>query len=233
MIEAARQLRRAVQQLAFNPPVAQVYNPLAYAWGAHRQYLQTYARTRKRVLFLGMNPGPFGMAQTGIPFGEVRAVVDWLKLKADIDAPAQQHEKRPVLGFDCPRSEISGRRLWGLFARRFGTAEQFFHDHFVVNYCPLLFLEASGCNRTPDKLPNAELAPLTQACDAHLQRVVEILAPQWIIGVGRFAENRARTLFASPGPNVGTILHPSPASPASNADWEGKATRALEELGVW
>ena len=36
----------------------------------------------KRVVFLGMNPGPFGMAQVGVPFGEVAAVRDWLRIDA-------------------------------------------------------------------------------------------------------------------------------------------------------
>ncbi|MBT5927406.1 MAG: single-stranded DNA-binding protein, partial [Verrucomicrobia bacterium] len=29
------------------------------------------------------------------------------------------------------------------------------------------------------------------------------------------------------------ILHPSPASPAANKDWKGKATKKLVEAGVW
>ena len=210
-----------------------VYNPLFYAWQSHCQYLTRYGHGKKRVLFLGMNPGPFGMAQTGVPFGEVRAVRDWMGIVAPVNTPAEQHSKRPVLGFECPRSEVSGRRLWGLFAERFGTAKDFFGEHFVVNYCPLLFLEASGCNRTPDKLPAGEAAPLLEACDAHLSRMVEILEPEWLIGVGRFAEQRARTVFQEGRLQIGTIHHPSPASPASNRDWAGTVVRQLQGLGVW
>jgi single-strand selective monofunctional uracil DNA glycosylase len=231
LTQRAEALRDAVARLTFRAPVTHVYNPLQYAWRPHQEYVARYGHTPKRVLFLGMNPGPFGMAQTGIPFGEVRAVREWLRISAPVDAPAVLHPKRPVAGFDCPRSEVSGRRLWGLFAARFGTAEHFFSAHFVVNYCPLLFLEASGCNRTPDKLPGAELRPLREACDAHLRAVIDALQVQWIIGVGRFAADRAQEI--APGMQIGTILHPSPASPSANRDWEGTATRQLEQLGVW
>ncbi|MDQ2919545.1 MAG: single-stranded DNA-binding protein, partial [Verrucomicrobiota bacterium] len=91
VIRAAADLRDAAKRLHFVAPVSHVYNPLEYGWAAHEKYLQRYADTRKRVVFLGMNPGPFGMAQTGIPFGEIAAVRDWLGIKAPIGRPRQQH----------------------------------------------------------------------------------------------------------------------------------------------
>src|SRR5262245_45932965 len=115
LIDAARQLSAQVDRFKFKPPVAHVYNPLGYARKAHEEYLLRVGAAPKRVMFLGMNPGPFGMTQTGIPFGEVAAVRDWLGIRAVIDAPKIQHPQRPIQGFDCPRSEVSGRRLWGLF----------------------------------------------------------------------------------------------------------------------
>jgi single-strand selective monofunctional uracil DNA glycosylase len=180
-----------------------------------------------------MNPGPFGMVQTGIPFGQVAAVRDWLQIDAPIGTPPKQHPKRMVTGFACRRSEVSGERLWGLFATRFGFASAFFEKHFVVNYCPLAFLEASGRNRTPDKLPAIEREALFKACDKHLRVAIEILAPKWLIGVGDFAANRARQVFADERLQLGKVLHPSPACPASNVDWPGKATTQLRKLGVW
>jgi single-strand selective monofunctional uracil DNA glycosylase len=237
LISAARTLRDAVDQLRFALPVTHVYNPLRYAWRAHELYLRRYATTPKRVLFLGMNPGPFGMAQTGVPFGQVAAVRDWLGITAKIDRPPREHPKRPVTGFECQRSEVSGERLWGLFAKRFGTPDKFFRDHFVANYCPLAFIEESGRNRTPDKLPPAERAALFAACDAHLLAIIRILKPDWLIGVGDFAMKRAAAIFASDNPPVrlglGRILHPSPACPASNNDWAGAVTAQLRQLGVW
>jgi single-strand selective monofunctional uracil DNA glycosylase len=233
LVRAARQLRSAVSDLKFSAPVACVYNPLNYAWPAHATYLRRFGNSRKRVVFLGMNPGPFGMTQTGVPFGEVAAVRDWLGINARIGKPAQEHPRRPIEGFACRRSEVSGLRWWGLFARRFGRAEEFFQAHFVANYCPLAFVEESGRNLTPDKLPAREVAPLYAACDRHLRRVIAALQPEWLIGVGDFAERRARALLANSGVTLGKILHPSPASPAANRDWAGQVTRQLESLGVW
>ncbi|MCC6234008.1 MAG: single-stranded DNA-binding protein [Verrucomicrobiales bacterium] len=232
----ARRLGEAVGALRFAAPVAHVYNPLEYAWRPHQAYLARYGQGRKRVVFVGMNPGPFGMAQTGVPFGEVAAVRDWMGITAEVGTPPGMHAKRPVEGFDCPRSEVSGRRLWGLFAARFGTATAFFAEHFVVNYCPLLFLANTGANLTPDKFPAAETERLFSACDAHLREVVLQLQPEWVIGVGAFAEGRARGAMEGAtgwGGRFGRVLHPSPASPAANRGWAEAATRELLAAGVW
>lgn len=234
MIAAARDLRDAVDALPFAAPVSHVYNPLRYAGAAHEDYLKKFASAPKRIVFLGMNPGPFGMVQTGVPFGEVAAVRDWMGVKAIIDKPAAEHPRRTIEGLACTRSEVSGRRLWGLFAARFGSAERFFAEHFVVNYCPLAFLSATGSNLTPDKLPRREVEPLFAACDAHLRRVVEVLQPEWLVGVGGFALARAVPVAeAQPGVRTAQILHPSPASPAANRGWGAAATRQLEACGAW
>ena len=233
LIASAQELSARVRILKFAPPVTHVYNPLTYAWRAHELYLRRYGDSPKRVIFLGMNPGPFGMAQTGIPFGQIAAVRNWLGIFSKIDKPSKENPKRPVLGFDCHRSEISGERLWELFAKRFGTAQDFFRDHIVLNYCPLAFVEKSGRNRTPDKLPPRERQKLFAACDEHLLEVVRILEPEWLIGVGDFAAKRARAVVVGSSPRIGQILHPSPACPASNNDWAGKVTSQLRELGVW
>lgn len=222
-----------MDELQFAPPVSHVYNPLNYAWGPHEIYLRKFGKTRKRVVFLGMNPGPFGMAQTGVPFGEVGAVRDWLQITAPIGQPERQHPRRPVTGFTCPRSEVSGQRLWGLFAKRFRRPEGFFTDHIVMNYCPLAFIEGSGRNRTPDKLPAAEKGALFAACNEHLRAIVAALEPEWLIGIGDFALNRALEVFQNAAPRLGRILHPSPASPAANRNWSAQATHQLRQLGVW
>jgi single-strand selective monofunctional uracil DNA glycosylase len=233
LIHAAQRLSAAVGKLRFGPPVAFVYNPLRYAWSAHAAYLRRFANPPKRVVFLGMNPGPFGMVQTGVPFGEVAAVRDWLGIETKIGQPAREHPKRPAQGFACVRSEVSGRRLWQFFAARFGTPENFFAEHLVLNYCPLAFLEACGRNLTPDKLPAAAREKLVAACDAHLREVVGTLKPEWLIGVGDFAARRAGEVLADLPVQVGRILHPSPASPAANRDWAGQAEAELRKLGVW
>src|SRR5262245_5124938 len=194
LIEAAIELRAAVDCLKFKPPVACVYNPLKYAWAAHETYLKKYGNSPKRVVFLGMNPGPFGMVQTGVPFGEVNAVRDWMKIETSVGKPGYEHPRRPVQGFACKRSEVSGQRLWGLFAERFGAAKNFFAEHFVVNYCPLAFFDQDARNLTPDKLSVVQAASLIAACDHHLRCIVEILQPAWLIGIGDFAEKRAKAV---------------------------------------
>jgi len=218
--------------LSFAPPVAFVYNPLVYAWGPFRRYLELYGAGPKEVVLLGMNPGPFGMAQTGIPFGEVALARDWLKVSGKVGRPSPEHPKRPVQGFDCVRSEVSGARLWGWARERFKTPERFFARFFVANYCPLVFMEEGGANRTPDKLPASEREPLEAACDAALRGLVERLRPSWVVGVGAFAEGRARSALAGLPVKVGSILHPSPASPAANRGWAPAAERGFAALGI-
>jgi len=232
ILASERALCRALAELRFGAPVSHVYNPLEYAWRPHAAYVRRYVHAPVRVLFFGMNPGPFGMAQTGVPFGEVAHVRDWLGIQARVDKPAREHPKRPVAGFACPRSEVSGARLWGALRARYGHPERFFRFAFIANYCPLVFMEASGRNRTPDQLPAKEREPLYAACNANLRRIVALLAPTWVIGIGRFAEARAREALGEAGPRLGAILHPSPASPAANQDWAGVAERELARLGV-
>jgi single-strand selective monofunctional uracil DNA glycosylase len=221
-----------VESIRFTAPISHVYNPLRHAGRGHRRYLRRFGEGRKRILFLGMNPGPYGMTQTGVPFGEVRVVRDWLGIHERVDRPLEEHPKRPVDGFRCTRSEVSGARLWGAIADHWQTPEAFFQKHFIANYCPLVFMEASGRNRTPDKLPARQRDPLYQACDTHLRRVVEILDPEWIIGIGAFAEKRAQHCFGEAPLRIGRILHPSPASPKANRDWAGAAARELRALGL-
>jgi single-strand selective monofunctional uracil DNA glycosylase len=233
LVTAAAELRDAVSKLSFDGVAAYVYNPLGYAWAAHEEYLTRYGAGRKKTLLMGMNPGPFGMAQTGVPFGEIPAVRDWMGIDCPVGKPDHEHPKRRIEGFECTKSEVSGRRLWGLFAERFGTSKRFFKDHFVVNYCPLVFMEESGRNLTPDKLPAATARALFAACDHHLRLVVKALQPRYVIGVGGFALKRITETFPEPGFTTGTILHPSPASPAANKDWSGKAAAQLVSLGVW
>ncbi len=233
LIDAAKTLSHSVSELTFSPPVTHVYNPLDYAWAAHEQYLQRYGKGHKRIVFLGMNPGPFGMTQIGVPFGEIAAARDWMRLDAPINKPAEENPSRPVEGWACKRSEVSGRRLWGLFAERFGTPENFFADHFVANYCPLAFF-TDGRNVTPDKLPLREAAPLFKACDAHLAEVCRATKAEWVIGIGAFAEAQARRALADmPAIRFGRILHPSPASPVANRGWAEQAVRQMQELGLW
>jgi len=182
-----------------------------------------------------MNPGPWGMAQTGVPFGEVALVRDWLGIAGEVGQPRQQHARLAVQGFACARSEVSGRRLWGLMRAHYGTAEAFAKDAFVSNYCPLLFLDAAGRNITPDRIHRDDREPLYSLCDRFLSIMVGALCPEWLVGVGAFAARRAAVLggFSARAVRVASLLHPSPASPRANRDWAAQAAEALTAQGIW
>ncbi len=236
LILAAERLAAEADRLRFGAPVAFVYNPLRYAWAAHRSYLHRFGGGPKRVVFLGMNPGPWGMAQTGVPFGEVTAVRDWMGIEEDVGQPERTHPKRPVRGFSVSRSEASGKRLWTLMRERFGEAEAFFRDHFVANYCPLLFLDEQGRNITPDRLRSADKQELFRLCDEHLRGLLRELSPQWALGIGRFTEQRIRIVRETSGLSglkVEGILHPSPANPQANRGWAAGIEGKLQSLGIW
>jgi len=221
-----------LEGLQFAAPVTHVYNPLVYAGRSHSAYLRRFASKPKEAIFLGMNPGPWGMAQTGIPFGEIAAVRDWMNIREAVGQPPEVHPKRPILGLECTRSEVSGARLWNWAQSKFKTPESFFDRFFVANYCPLSFMEESGKNRTPDKLPASERIPLFQACDRYLQDLVKWMEPDMVIGVGAFAEARAKATLSEIPVQIGRILHPSPASPIANRGWAERAMADLHACGI-
>lgn len=221
-----------LRHLRFGAPVTHVYNPMAYARDSYDLYVARYGGVPKEIILVGMNPGPWGMAQTGVPFGEVCSVREWMGIEARVGTPDRIHPKRPVLGFECQKSEVSGRRLWGWARQRFGTAGYFFSRFFVVNYCPLLFIESGGKNRTPDKLIKGERQPLFQICDRALRSTVEHFKPRYVIGIGAFAARRAAVALDGMAVTVGVVTHPSPANPRANRGWAEQADEALSALGI-
>ena len=173
--------------------VAHATNPLDYAWPHHVQYLEQWGGLGAKTLLLGMNPGPWGMAQTGIPFGSTEVARTSLEIKPhELVTPSNAHPKRPIIGLGMERQEISGQRLWGLLFEHYGSAESVFSNVFVLNHCPLLLLGETGKNLTPDNLPATIMKPILEACDNHLMEIIEILQVERIIGVGKYAEKRAR-----------------------------------------
>ncbi|GAB5546395.1 MAG: single-stranded DNA-binding protein [Sandaracinaceae bacterium] len=232
LIEISRTLAEGVDALDFAAPVAHVYNPLTYARAPHEAFLKRYGEGKKEIVLLGMNPGPFGMAQTGVPFGDPTFVREWMGIEGEVGKPPKEHPKRQIVGLDSPRSEVSGSRLWGWARDRFGSADAFFARFFVLNYCPLVFMEESGRNRVPEKLPKEEREALFTVCDAAVRASIDALSPELVIGVGKFAEDRARTILGDDGPRIGRVLHPSPASPKANRGWAEAAEAELAALGV-
>ena len=233
LLELAADLREKVSKLRFAPPVVCTYNPLDYAWSGHEAYLTAFGAAPKRVVFLGMNPGPWGMTQTGVPFGEIASVTGWMGLRFEVRKPNPAHPKRPIEGLACRRSEVSGRRLWGLFSKLYPQAADFFRDQIVMNYCPLVWMEESGKNRTPDKLSATERAAVDVPCNAHLRAVLECLSPAHVVGVGGFAEGKLAEVSRPGDPwKISRIPHPSPANPAANRGWDNAALANLRANGV-
>lgn len=232
---ATDKLIEELKPLHFHSPVTHTYNPLIYARKSYETYIKRFANTPKRVLYLGMNPGPYGMAQTGIPFGEITAVKQWLGINCPVGKPQNEHPKRPISGFDCPRSEVSGRRLWGLFASLYPNAAAFFTESFVANYCPLVWMSETGSNIPPDKLPLSERIPVEAACQRYLIATIKVLNPEILIGIGAYAQKQLQRA-AKELPNyhftIGTILHPSPASPLANKQWDSLPQKQLAALNI-
>ena len=232
LINIADDLSEKFRFLNWGLPVSFIYDPTDYARAPLSEYFDKYGRSPKRVVLVGMNPGPWGMLQTGVPFGEVNIVRDWMEIEGVVGQPGKLHPKRPVDGFSCTRSEVSGSRLWGWAKDRFGSADEFFRVFFVVNYCPLAFFNEGGKNITPDKLRADDKARLFRLCDGATKRTVELLTAEWVIGIGKFAYDRSIAALDGMDVKVGRITHPSPANPAANRGWEELVERELAEIGI-
>ena len=221
-----------IKALKFGPPVSHVYNPLTYAADPHFEYIKRFGGPPKKIVLVGMNPGPWGMAQTGVPFGEIEAVRQWMGIEGRVEPPESIHPKRPVMGFTCRRREVSGKRLWGWAQSVLKTPQRFFDLFYVANYCPLIFFETDGRNRTPNLLRAAERKPLFVACDRALKRTVRLLQPEIVVGVGKFAAQRSAAALKETGLAVGAITHPSPANPRANRGWQPLIEQELHQLGI-
>ena len=237
MIEASSKLRDDVEKFADSlvkeGSVDAVYNPLAYAWEPHRAYLELASGGGAKTLLLGMNPGPHGMGQMGIPFAATSVVRDLLKItNLEVGQPRKPHPKRPISGLDWPKEEVSGTRLWGLLANEYGSAESIFKSVFLLNHCPLmLFSGERATNITPDKITGPTTKALLERCDEHLREVADIMQIERVIGVGRYSEKRALNALSGIDISVTTCWHPSPASPLANRnkgeDWKKNVRNVL------
>jgi single-strand selective monofunctional uracil DNA glycosylase len=229
-----RSLSEALAAVPVPAGVAHVQDPLKYAWAGHEAYWRLAGGHPREVVWLGMNPGPFGMAQTGVPFGAIPVVRDWMGLRFEVDHPESGHPARPVEGLGCRRAEVSGMRLWGAIARNHPDPETFFARHMVLNYCPLLYLEAGGRNLTPDRLGRVDRERMEDLCDAALGDMLTLLEPDWVLGVGKYARQRLGHVRDRTGARwqVAECLHPSPASPAANRDWEGQVREQWRVQGL-
>ncbi|XP_015433302.1 PREDICTED: single-strand selective monofunctional uracil DNA glycosylase [Dufourea novaeangliae] len=228
-----RNLATELGKITFRQPVEYVYSPLEYAFDTHAMYVRKYCSTAKKILFLGMNPGPWGMSQTGVPFGEISMVRDWLKISGPVGKPAKEQPDRKVTGFQCTRSEVSGKRLWGLFRELCGNSEKFFKQAYIHNYCPIAWMDNKGRNITPAEIKGTEIEKVHSACDKVLADTIRLLKVETVIGIGIYAEKRAKLVVQS-SKLVAKVLclpHPSPRA-ANNKNWSEKATKKLSEFGL-
>lgn len=217
VLSVERDLVIELGKITFHSPIEYVYSPLEYAFNIHTMYVQKYCNTIKKILFLGMNPGPWGMSQTGVPFGEISMVRDWLKICGPVGKPVKEQPNRKVTGFQCNRSEISGKRLWGLFQKLCGSPEKFFQQAYIHNYCPIALMKKNGCNITPAEIKavfffffkynyiyikiiyfqGSEIQILHSNCDKALLDIIRILKAEIVIGIGGYAEKRAQFVIQS------------------------------------
>ena len=236
VLEAAKVLRDAANKLS--PALLKnckqidwIYNPLDYAWNPHQEWIRRFAGNGATTLLVGMNPG-HGMGNTGVPFGCPEQVRDFLSITGlEVYQPPSIHPKRTVYGLECPKPEVSGRRIWSFLAAHYGTPEEVSKHIYIVNHCPLWMFNEAGQNITPDKLTGAAAKKLKDICDHHLRTVVNEMGITRVIGVGRYAQKQAASIFSEI--DVDWVPHPSPASPFANrnggADWR---TAFSDVLGI-
>ncbi|XP_058130049.1 single-strand selective monofunctional uracil DNA glycosylase [Anopheles ziemanni] len=228
-------LSAGLRKIVLPSNVAACYDPIDYAAEIHSAYLERFLDGPKPVLFVGMNPGPWGMCQTGVPFGYVPAVRDWMGLRGTVSKPTPELPARPVEGLSCTREEQSGKRWWGLFQELCGTPEAFFRSCFVYNLCPLAFFHDSGRNITPSELKGKAKGEIQTISEQYLSIALTVLKPQIIISVGRYTEDRVKSLIKQQKLNPSIVTHcmphPSPRS-LNNTNWNEKAKVWLTDHGI-
>ncbi|XP_018356662.1 PREDICTED: single-strand selective monofunctional uracil DNA glycosylase [Trachymyrmex septentrionalis] len=233
LLSIEQELCTKLKDITFPSSIQYIYNPLEYASETHAMYVHKYCTGIKKILFVGMNPGPWGMSQTGVPFGEITMVRDWLKISGPVGKPSKEHPDRKVIGFQCTRSEISGLRLWGLFREICGNPENFFRYAYMHNYCPLAFMDGKARNITPAEIKGDGQKTLHEACDKSLIDIIQLLKVEIVIGIGNYAEKRAQLAVQTGGLPVQVIVlrHPSPRA-VGNQNWKEIAKKRLNELGL-
>lgn len=286
LIQDTRVFSDALDRLSRPAGVSHVYNPLAYMRRAHEQWLAQFevfvdyqgesvscatyekspdefarATQSRPYLILGMNPGPWGMVQTGVPFGDVANANTILGYRRGDQIPAPDpdrvtlHPKRPVQGFACTRREASGERLWGglckvwekpAFDANVHEIDAVLADCFAVNYCPLAYFadDGKGTNVTPDAfrksgpyrdLPYAN--DLDALCSSYIAAIMQAFRTRVVLAVGRYAETMAKVIVTSAmpadvRPKVVYLTHPSPLATRSAGEWAAMAQREMSAAGV-
>ncbi|XP_059139314.1 uncharacterized protein LOC131927619 [Physella acuta] len=230
-----KELCEKLSRVSLPGKIQYVYNPLEYAFDSHLNFVRRFCTGEKYILFVGMNPGPFGMSQNGVPFGECAIVKEWLQIEGEVLKPVLEHPKRRVVGLECSRSEVTGGRFWQLFRTLCHTPEHFFRTSYVHNLCPFAFLTDSGKNVTPPQLTSSVLDQINALCNATLVEVVRLLKCKYVICIGKYALAQAQKALSADefnGITLECLMHPSPINPAANKGWADIAIKQLTEIGI-
>ena len=209
IIELYKSLNIELDELKFFPPCFYVYNPLSYCFESFKIYFE-YLNTEEEInLFFGINPGPFGMAQTGIPFGDKETVKNYLKIepKIDIDKIPKQHPKKQILGLEVKRVEKSGRIFWGVIKEFYPEKYDFFKSNFVLNFCPLCFLDEQGRNITPKVLRKEDQIALYKILEIFMLKLFKLIKIKKLIAIGDETFSYLNALNTKL--KIQTIIHPA------------------------
>jgi len=213
-------------------------DPTSYAFGNYTRFMQLAASGPRLALFVGMNPGPHGMAQTGIPFGDVDTARVLLGGADTID-PLPGLRAASGAAWDCKglayhRGEQSGMRLWSALSQLCGSPQAALERCCIVNYCPLYMVGPELENITPSDLPRRHdiTRALEAACDEHLRQLVLGLEVKTVLSFGSYAHASARRALSGFPVDFYTTPHPSPRR-GSAAEWIASALPLLAGvLGV-
>lgn len=64
------ELNVSLEQLHLPSEIQCIYNPTVYARHTFEIFVQKYCNSKKDIMYFGMNPGPWGMSQTGVRISE-------------------------------------------------------------------------------------------------------------------------------------------------------------------
>ncbi|KAI8124664.1 hypothetical protein FF38_10666 [Lucilia cuprina] len=211
------QLNEKLRNITTPLEISYIYNPVEYAADLHQAYLKKYLKGGKKVLFIGLNPGPNGMGQTGIPFGNITTVRDKMGLNGTVNQPPNIHPKRPVNGLATTIEEPSGKRLWTKFQELSdGSLDIFFEQCFVYNFCPLLFYNSKGDYISPQKLKAPYNRQISNACLHTIEQILELIQPEVIVAIGRYAYDNLKAVKYCIEKRLLYLRHPSPRACTKN-----------------
>jgi len=207
----------------------QVWNPALYALDIYQEYLTKFPPEPGAILALGLNPGPYGMAQTGIPFTDCRTASGALGMEMTIPGKAPDDlisRLKKANGKWRGTYERSSLGMYRFLILAWGDIKTAYRNWFVGNPCPLLFLDPERWNVTP---ADPRLRRMKEVGELRQRAVIgfsEILNPRGIVCFGKdVAKAVGEVAIRQVGPDrVVFYEHPARAVP------EKWAAGLLQEL---